>query len=99
MKELYKLENGKYVAPAPLEEKLQLSPYIAQCVIYGDNKPHNVALIVPDMAALKEWAKAQGIDADGEELLSHAQRAQPARKRSRELQQGLQGLRAAEGRS
>jgi long-chain acyl-CoA synthetase len=72
VKELYKLENGKYVAPAPLEEKLQLSPYIAQCVIYGDNKPHNVALIVPDLAALKTWAQAQGITAEGEELLSHA---------------------------
>jgi long-chain acyl-CoA synthetase len=72
VKELYKLENGKYVAPAPLEEKVQLSPYIAQCVIYGDNKPHNVALIVPDKVALKEWAKAQGISADGEELLADA---------------------------
>jgi long-chain acyl-CoA synthetase len=70
VKEIYKLENGKYVAPAPLEEKLQLSPYIAQCVIYGDNKPHNVALIVPDLAALRVWAQAQRITAEGEELLA-----------------------------
>ncbi|HEX4478432.1 MAG TPA: long-chain fatty acid--CoA ligase [Polyangiaceae bacterium] len=69
VKELYKLENGKYVAPAPLEEKLTLSPYIAQCVIFGSDKPHNVALIVPDMAALSVWAKSQGITVDGEALL------------------------------
>jgi acyl-CoA synthetase (AMP-forming)/AMP-acid ligase II len=31
LKEQYKLENGKYVAPAPLEEKLKLSPFIANC--------------------------------------------------------------------
>ncbi len=62
VKELYKLSNGKYVAPAPLEEQLQLSPYIAQCVLYGADKPHNVALIVPDMQALSSWADGQGID-------------------------------------
>ncbi len=69
-KELYKLENGKYVAPVPLEEQLTLSPYILQCVIFGADRPHNVALIVPDMAALRTWAKAQGIEGDGEALLA-----------------------------
>lgn len=61
VKELYKLENGKYVAPAPLEERLQLSPYIAQCVMYGFNRPHNVALIIPDMPTLRQWAQGQGL--------------------------------------
>ncbi len=63
-KELYKLENGKYVAPVPLEEKLQLSPFIAQCVVYGADRPHNVALIIPDKVALEAWAKEQGIASD-----------------------------------
>jgi long-chain acyl-CoA synthetase len=70
-KELYKLENGKYVAPAPLEEKLTLSTYILQCVIFGADRPHNVALIVPDMAALRSWAKTEGIEGDGEALLAN----------------------------
>lgn len=61
IKELYKLENGKYVAPAALESKLQLSPYILQAMIYGANRPFNVALIVPDPINIKEWAAAQGI--------------------------------------
>ena len=69
VKELYKLENGKYVAPVPLEEKLQLSPYIGQCVVYGSNKPHNVALVVPDMLALRDWAKGAGVAADTEEAM------------------------------
>jgi long-chain acyl-CoA synthetase len=72
VKELYKLENGKYVAPVPLEEKLQLSPYIAQCVVFGADKQHNVALIIPDMAALRSWARSQGMTEEGEELLAHA---------------------------
>ncbi len=63
IKELYKLENGKYVAPVALESKLQLSPYILQAMVYGANRPFNVAVLVPKMDALKEWAAANGVDA------------------------------------
>ena len=60
IKEQYKLETGRYVVPSPLEEELRLSPYIANVMLYGDNKPHNVALVVPDREALTRWAKQQG---------------------------------------
>jgi long-chain acyl-CoA synthetase len=70
VKELYKLANGKYVAPAPLEEKLQLSPYIAQCVVYGSDQAHNVALIVPDMTALVAWARGIGVPTATEALFA-----------------------------
>jgi long-chain acyl-CoA synthetase len=70
VKELYKLENGRYVAPAPLEEKLQLSPFIAQTLIYGSDRPHNVALIIPDMPALKSWAEGKGLPSDPEALIA-----------------------------
>jgi long-chain acyl-CoA synthetase len=72
VKELYKLENGKYVAPVPLEEKLQLSPYILQCFVFGADHPHNIALIIPDMVALRAWAKTQGLESDDDALLTHA---------------------------
>ena len=68
-KELYKLENGKYVAPVPLEEALSLSPYILQAVVYGSGKQYNVALLVPDLPAISQWAKQNGITAEGEALL------------------------------
>jgi long-chain acyl-CoA synthetase len=71
VKELYKLANGRYVAPAPLEEKLTLSPYIAQAVVYGSDQAHNVALIVPDMLALRGWASSQGLPTDDAALLSN----------------------------
>ncbi|WP_437669978.1 AMP-dependent synthetase/ligase [Sorangium sp. So ce131] len=65
IKEQYKLENGKYVAPAPLEEKLKLSPLISNAMVHGDNRPFNVALIVPDMASLIVWAQGKGLSFDG----------------------------------
>jgi long-chain acyl-CoA synthetase len=70
-KELYKLENGKYVSPVPLEQELELSPYIGQAVVFGENKPHNVALIVADLPAVREWAKGQDLPDDPDRLLAH----------------------------
>jgi long-chain acyl-CoA synthetase len=61
LKEQYKLANGKYVVPSPLEERLKLSPLIANVMIYGDNRPHNVALVVPDAGSLIEWATTRGL--------------------------------------
>jgi len=70
IKEQYKLENGKYVVPAPLEEQIQLSPFIVQAFIHGENKPFNVALIVPDREALQSWAAKEGLPTDYSTLLS-----------------------------
>lgn len=66
IKEQYKLENGKYVVPSPLEEELKLSPYVANVMIYGTNKPHNVALVVPDKGAIEKWGKDNGVDTSGD---------------------------------
>jgi long-chain acyl-CoA synthetase len=65
IKEQYKLTNGKYVVPSLLEERLKLSPMIANVMIYGENKPYNVALVVPGPGnpaagdVLKERIKAE----------------------------------------
>ena len=53
LKEQYKLENGKYVCPTPIEEAIGLSRFIAQVVLYGANRPHNIALLVPDWTAIR----------------------------------------------
>jgi long-chain acyl-CoA synthetase len=70
LKEQYKLQNGKYVVPSPLEEQLTLSGFINQALVFGDNKSHNVALIVPDIEALKGWAASEGISGDVGDLLA-----------------------------
>jgi len=72
LKEQYKLENGKYVVPTPLEEQLKLSPYVLNVMVHGDNKPYNVALVVANVAAVKEWGRDNGVsDADPETLLAN----------------------------
>jgi len=53
LKEQYKLENGKYVVPTPIEEAIAMSRFIAQVVVCGANRPHNVALLVPDWVAIR----------------------------------------------
>ena len=69
IKEQYKLENGKYVVPSPIEEQLQLSGYVMNIMVYGEQRPYNVAVIVPDMEALTKWAKKHGLSDLSEDAL------------------------------
>lgn len=59
IKEQYKLENGKYVVPAPLEDIISRSQFVAQVFLYGANHKFNVALLVPEMAEIRAWASRQ----------------------------------------
>jgi long-chain acyl-CoA synthetase len=68
IKDLYKLNSGRYVAPAPLEGKLKLSPFISHCMLYGAGQPYNVALIVADVPALRAHLARE--DATPEELIA-----------------------------
>jgi long-chain acyl-CoA synthetase len=73
LKEQYKLENGKYVVPTPLEEQLKLSAYVLNAMVYGDNKPYNVALLCANVDAVKKWGAENGVgESDPEKLLGHA---------------------------
>lgn len=71
IKEQYKLLNGKYVVPTPLEEKIKLSPFIANVMVHGMNMTHNVAIVVPDFESLVPWAREQGLGSTPEELVKH----------------------------
>ncbi len=73
IKEQYKLENGKYVVPTPLEEQIKLSAYVANVMVYGDNKPYNVALVVANVDAVKKWGAENGAsESDAERLLANS---------------------------
>jgi len=54
IKEQYKLENGKYIVPAPIESAIGMSRFVNQVVICGANRPHNVALLVPEWPFIRE---------------------------------------------
>ncbi len=49
VKDLFKSSKGKYVAPAPIEDKLGMSPYIEACCVVGANlsQPLGIAMLSP----------------------------------------------------
>ncbi|MBC7932476.1 MAG: long-chain fatty acid--CoA ligase [Rubrivivax sp.] len=51
-KELFKLSNGKYVAPQLVESLIKESAFVSQVVVVGVGRKAPVALIVPDWEAL-----------------------------------------------
>ena len=57
IKEQYKLENGKYVVPTPVENAIGMSRFINQVVLCGANRPHNIALIVPEWPVIRAELK------------------------------------------
>ncbi len=63
-KELLKTSGGKYVAPAPIENELKLSPYIEQACVIGNRRKFCTALLAPDVAALSAEL-GQELPADG----------------------------------
>jgi long-chain acyl-CoA synthetase len=74
IKEQYKLENGKYVFPAAMEEAIQLSPWVENVMIYGEGRSHTIGLVVPDFAKLAAWVRNQGMaDGSPDELIARPQ--------------------------
>jgi len=54
LKDLIVTAGGKNLAPGPLEQRLCLSPAVAQAVILGDRRPYPVLLVVPEPAGVAE---------------------------------------------
>jgi long-chain acyl-CoA synthetase len=53
-KDLFKLSNGKYVAPQLIESLLKESEFVSQVVVVGAGRKQPAALIVPDWENLHE---------------------------------------------
>lgn len=68
-KDLFKLSNGKYVAPQQIESLLKQSEFVSQVVIVGAGRKYPAALIVPEWEALKQALRAAAADTSG----SHAE--------------------------
>ncbi|MDD3195755.1 MAG: long-chain fatty acid--CoA ligase [Paludibacter sp.] len=72
LKSIFKTSFGKYVNPQAIESKFMESPLIDQMIVLGENKKFAAALISPDSAYLKSWAKIHRVDAATiEELIQH----------------------------
>ncbi len=53
-------DKGDNVSPQKIEGMITLQNEIAQAMVYGDRRPHIVALVVPDAEWAVEWARANG---------------------------------------
>jgi long-chain acyl-CoA synthetase len=63
-KDIIVLSGGDNVSPARVEGFLTLEAEISQAMVFGNQRPHLVALLVPDDEFLAEWAKAHGKPVD-----------------------------------
>jgi long-chain acyl-CoA synthetase len=61
-KELLKTSGGKYVAPAPIENKIKEDFLVEQIMVIGDQKKFVSALIVPAEEALKNWCSKHEVN-------------------------------------
>jgi len=61
-KDLFKLSNGKYVAPQLIESLLKQSEFVSQVVVVGTGRKQPAALVVPEWEAVKQELSAQGED-------------------------------------
>ncbi len=59
-KDLFKLSNGKYVAPQQIESLLKQSEYVSKVVVVGAGHKQPVALVVPEWEAVKQALSAAG---------------------------------------
>jgi long-chain acyl-CoA synthetase len=92
IKEQYKLENGKYVVPVPIEQALTLSTFIANAMVHGQNKPYNVAILVADVEQLKKWAAGKGLDTSSiPALLEHPEVQKLYREQVEEHTRSIKG--------
>ena len=90
IKELFKTSNGKYIAPQMIESKLLVDLFIEQLAVIADQRKFVSALIVPNFAALEEYAKDNDIDFKTNEDLCHDKRIiQMMEERINTLQQQL----------
>ncbi len=74
IKDTIVLSDGENIEPVPIEKHLAYSPMIDTAVVVGQDQKHLGALIVPNFAALTEYAKERGIAHEGiEDLIQNPQ--------------------------
>lgn len=67
-KSLLVADDGEKFSPESIEEAIsEQSKYIDQCMLYNNQKPYTVALIVPNQHALKLYLEEKDLTADTEE--------------------------------
>jgi long-chain acyl-CoA synthetase len=68
-KEIFKLSNGKFIAPQLIENTFKESSIIDQIMVIGEHQKFPSALISPDFRYFDEWKKSQKISVSTNEEL------------------------------
>ncbi len=71
VKELFKTSKGKYVAPAPIENRLQLSEHIEMACVEGSGQPQPCAVVMLSEAARAAAGTEEGRARIQRELEAH----------------------------
>ncbi|WP_284012927.1 AMP-dependent synthetase/ligase [Halobaculum litoreum] len=61
-KQLMKLSTGKYVPPGAIEDSFAASEVVEQAMVIGDARKFVSAIVVPNLAAVRQWGEAEGYD-------------------------------------
>jgi long-chain acyl-CoA synthetase len=72
LKNIFKLQQGEYVAPEKLENILIMSPFVSQIFVYGDSlKNYLVAIVFPKKEACVNFLNFIGVDCDIESVKNY----------------------------
>jgi len=67
-KSLLIANDGEKFSPEGIEEAfVDQSPYINQCILYNNQDPYTIAMLVPNKGAIQAHLKAQGLNSQSEE--------------------------------
>jgi long-chain acyl-CoA synthetase len=88
-KDLIVTAGGKNIAPQPIENMAKTSRWVVNAVMLGDRRRFPIMLVVPNLPALQEWARAEGLQMGDEALLAHPAALE---KMEREVRQTLRDL-------
>lgn len=86
-KNIFKLSQGEYVSPDPLEQEFAKCKLVGQIYVYGNPERNNlVACVVPDVPASTEWGKLNGV-AELEEIIKSDKFKQDVLKQLAEMRE------------
>tara|TARA_R110001583_G_scaffold1202_5_gene10055 strand:- start:9037 stop:10938 length:1902 start_codon:yes stop_codon:yes gene_type:complete len=67
-KSLLIANDGEKFSPEGIEEAfVHQSPYIDQCILYNNQDPYTIAMLVPNKAAIQSYLKEQGLNSKSNE--------------------------------
>lgn len=75
-KEIFKLSNGKFIAPQALEGRLKESAFVEQSCVIGESEKFPAAIISPNMSLLDAQLKMKNHQFENMELLVQSKAAQ-----------------------